>query len=249
MDIPMLGRKMGMSQVFSEDGTRTGVTILQLGPCVVVDKRTPARDGYAAVVVGMAPFKGDPRRIERLCGKPMMGRFKKLGVEPQKYLREFRIKDDQLEKWAPGTKLGADVVKEGDRVDVSGTSKGHGFSGVMKRHHMAGGVWSHGTHEYKRHGGSIGCRAEPGRVHKGKRMAGQMGNERVTTQYLRVVKVIAEHNLVLLEGPVPGFNTGVIELRPTTKLHPQRVRREEQVSKDPLKASKKAAGGGGAKKK
>lgn len=244
MDVAVLGLKMGMSQVFDQDGTRHGVTILQVGPCTVIDKRTPARDGYAALVLGLRPYKGDPRRVERLVGKPMAGRFKKLGVEPHRHLVEFRVKESELEKFTVGQKLGAEVVKENDRIDVSATSKGHGFSGVMKRHHMGGGVMSHGTHEYRRHGGSIGCRAEPGRVHKGKRMAGHMGAERITTQYLKVVKVIPEQNLVLVEGPVPGFNTTLVEMRPTTKLHPVRVRREEAVSKDPLKASKKAAGGG-----
>jgi large subunit ribosomal protein L3 len=248
MDIALLGRKWGMSQIFLSDGTCKGVTVVKVDQQVVVDKRTPARDGYAALVLGLDTVTGDPRRVERLVGKPMMGRFKKLGVEPVKVLREFRVKADMLDKFTVGQKVGVELIKEGDRVDVSGISKGHGFAGVMKRHHMAGGVMSHGTHEYKRHGGSIGCRAEPGRVHKGKRMAGHMGAERITTQYLNVAKVIPEHNMVLLEGPVPGYNTGTVEVRPTTKLHPVRVRREEQVSKDPLKASKKAAGGGAKKK-
>ena len=249
MDTPLLGKKMGMSQIFLPDGTRLGVTIVKVSDLVVVDKRTPARDGYAALVLGTDSIKGDPRRVERLAGKPMAGRFKKLSVEPLRTLREFRIKPAQLDKYTVGQKIALDDVKEGDRVDVSSISKGHGFSGVMKRHHMAGGRMSHGTHEYKRHGGSIGCRAEPGRVHKGKRMPGQMGNERVTTQYLKVAQVIAEQGLILLEGPVPGFNTALVEVVPTTKLHPVRVRRDDGVSKDPLKASKKAAGGGGAKKK
>ena len=228
MELALLGHKVGMSQIFMPDGTRVGVTLVQVGPCTVVDKRTPARDGYSALVLGLDPIKGDARRVDRLAGKPMTGRFKKLGVEPQRTLREIR-------------------VKVGDRVDATGTSKGRGFAGVMKRHHMAGSVWSHGSHEYKRHGGSIGCRAEPGRVHKGKRMGGHMGAERVTTQFLEVVKVVPEQNLVLLCGPVPGFNTGLVMISPTTKLHPVRIRKEEVASTNPMKQAKAAAGGKGKK--
>ncbi|MBI5494213.1 MAG: 50S ribosomal protein L3 [Deltaproteobacteria bacterium] len=241
MDLPLLGRKMGMSQIFLPDGTRKGVTILKVDHCVVVDKRTPARDGYAALVLGTTPVTGDPRRVERLVGKPMMGRFKKLGVEPVKVVREFRVKAAELDKYQVGQKLGLEVVKEGDRIDVCSTSKGRGFAGVMKRHHMAGSKWSHGTHEYRRHGGSIGCRAEPGRVHKGKRMPGHMGAERVTTQYLKVIRVMPDQGIILIDGPVPGYPRTLVEISPTTKLHPIRIRKEEVASKDPLKASKKAA--------
>ncbi|MEW5854181.1 MAG: 50S ribosomal protein L3 [Myxococcota bacterium] len=253
MDLALMGKKVGMSQIFLPDGTRKGVTVVEVGPCVVVDKRTPAKDGYAALVIGYGTYKGDPRRVERLVGKPMMGRFKKLGVEPQRYLREVRVKPEQLDKYNVGAKVGLDVLHEGDRVDVTGTSKGRGFAGVIKRHHMAGSVWSHGTHEYRRHGGSIGCRAEPGRVHKGKRMAGHMGAERVTTQYIKVERILPEHNLVLLDGPAPGFNTAMVMLSPTTKLHPIRVRKEEVLSSNPMKQAKAAAAGktggkGGGKK-
>jgi large subunit ribosomal protein L3 len=243
MEMPLLGRKMGMSQIFLPDGTRIGVTVVQVGPCVVVDKRTPGRDGYAAVVLGYGACSGDPRRVERLVGKPMLGRFKKLGVDPARIVREFRVKADQLDKYQVGQKLGIELVKEGDRVDISGTSKGRGFAGVIKRHHMAGFVWSHGTHEYRRHGGSIGCRAEPGRVHKGKRMAGHMGAERSTIQFLHVVRVLADQNLILVDGPVPGFNTGLVEVSPTTKKHPVRIRKEEAASANPMKQAKAAAAG------
>jgi large subunit ribosomal protein L3 len=220
MQIGLIGKKVGMSQIFLPDGTRKGVTVVAVGPCVVVDKKTPARDGYAALVLGYGAYTGDPRRVERLVGKPMMGRFKKLGLEPCRVVREFRVKPEELDKWTVGAKVGVEVVTEGDRIDVTGTSKGRGFAGVIKRHHMAGSVWSHGTHEYRRHGGSIGCRAEPGRIHKGKRMPGHMGAERVTTQYLKVIKVMAEQNLILLEGPVPGHADALVTVTPTTKLHP-----------------------------
>ena len=124
MDAPVLGKKIGMSQIFSPDGTRTGVTIVKVAGCIVVDKRTMERDGYTALVVGIDEVTGDPRRVERLVGKPMMGRYKKLGVEPQHHLVEFRVTEKDLEKYTVGQKIGAEAIKEGDRLDVSATSKG-----------------------------------------------------------------------------------------------------------------------------
>lgn len=251
MDIPVLGKKIGMSQIFLPDGTRKGVTLVQLTGCVVVDKRTMQRDGYTALVVGLEELTGDPRRVERLVGKPMAGRFKKLGVAPVRTLREFRVTEEVAAKVQVGQVLNAEStdLKAGDRIDISGVSKGRGFAGVMKRHHMKGTRATHGTHEYRRHGGSIGMRAEPGRVFPGKRMPGQMGNERSTVQYVEVAQVMAEQNMVLIEGAVPGFNTAVVELCPTTKQHRVRTRREETVSSNPMKQAKAAAAGKIAKKK
>jgi large subunit ribosomal protein L3 len=245
MDMLLLGRKIGMSQLFLPDGTRKGVSIVQFKGCVVVDKRTLEKDGYTALVIGSGEVTGDPRRIERLVGKPMMGRFKKLGVPPLKTLVEFRCKPAVLDKYTVGQALNAEAVglKEGDRIDIAGTSKGRGFAGVMKRHHFAGGRATHGTHEYRRHGGAIGARAEPGRVFPGKRMGGQMGNERSTIQYVKVLKVLPEENVILLDGPVAGYNTALVELRPTTKLHKVRIRKEEKESTNPMKQAKAAAAG------
>src|SRR5690606_26921219 len=178
--VGLLGRKLGMTQVFAPDGERVPVTVIQTGPCVVVGKRTPDKDGYSALQIGFE------ERPARLTNRPANGFFKKAGVKPQRFVREIRIPESELEKFELGQALKpSDLFVENNAVDVTGTSKGKGYQGVMKRHHMNGTKASHGVHEFFRHGGSIGCRLTPGRVHKGKRMAGQMGNEKVTLQNLQ----------------------------------------------------------------
>jgi large subunit ribosomal protein L3 len=236
----LLGRKIGMTQVFHQDGTALGVTAVSVGPCVVVGKRTAEKHGYSAVQLG---FEELP---VRLATRPETGFFKKAGVEkPLRHLREVRLEAKDLEKYEVGKVLKADeIFKEGDVVDVVGTTKGKGYQGVMKKHKMAGDSDTHGTHEFFRHGGSIGCRLTPGRVHKGKRMSGLMGNVKNTSADLVVVQVLAEKNLVLVKGAVPGAANGLVLIKGSVKdvkkyVTPRQIKEIE--SKNPMKASKKGA--------
>lgn len=241
MRIGLLGKKLGMSQVFAEDGERIPVTVIQTGPCVVVDKRTNERDGYSALVIG---YGSKPKRLTK---RPEVGFYKKNGVEPARTLKELRLPEDEVAKFEIGQELKPlDVFEAGIPIDVTGTSKGKGFQGVMKRWHMGGGKASHGVHEYYRHGGSIGCRLTPGRVWKGKKMAGQMGNETTTVQNLQLVDILEEDNCLLVRGSVPGPKGAVVLVRKAaTRDVYKRVGMgaEEVRSKNPLKASKKAAAG------
>ncbi len=204
----ILGRKLGMTQIFDEEGRRIPVTVIEAGPNVVLDIRTPDRHGYAALQLGFADQK------EHRVNKPDMGRFKKAGVTPKRYVKEIRIDPEAIENFKVGQELKVDeIFSKGDPVDVTGTSKGKGFQGVMKRYGFAGFRATHGTHEYFRHGGSIGNRLTPGRVIKGKRMSGHMGSKRVTVQNLKVVDVRPEHNLLLVSGSVPGPKNGYVMIR------------------------------------
>ncbi|HEX9445605.1 MAG TPA: 50S ribosomal protein L3 [Candidatus Binatia bacterium] len=206
----LIGKKIGMTQVFSADGTVVSVTVVETGPCVVVQKKELAKDGYNALQVGFGS-----RKAQRV-NKPEQGHFKKAGKGAFKVLREFRT--DKVADYELGQEIkAADLFKSGDFVDVAGISKGHGFTGVIKRWSFAGFPGSHGTHEYFRHGGSIGNRSYPGRVFKGKRMAGHWGDERISVQNLEIVEVRAGDNLVLIKGSVPGATSGVVEIRRAVK--------------------------------
>jgi large subunit ribosomal protein L3 len=209
----LIGTKLGNTQIFLEDGEVRRVTAIKAGPCVVLGKRTPDKDGYAALQLGFGS------RREKLVNKPEAGAFKKVGVEPSRIVREFRIDAELLERFEVGQILGAaDVFQDGQFVDVSGASKGRGFTGVMKRHNFSGaGTVGHGTHEYKRHGGSIGQNMTPGRTFRGMRMAGQHGNTRTTILNLRIVKVLPEENIVLLDGGVPGPRNGFVMVKGAVK--------------------------------
>jgi large subunit ribosomal protein L3 len=236
----LLGRKIGMTQVFHEDGSALGVTAVSVGPCVVVGKRTADKHGYSAVQLG---FEELP---VRLASRPETGYFKKAGVEkPLRHLREVRLEAGDLDKYEVGKVLKADdVFKVGDVVDVVGTTKGKGYQGVMKMHRMKGDSDTHGTHEFFRHGGSIGCRLTPGRVHKGKRMSGLMGNNKNTSSDLVVVQVLADKDLVLVKGAVPGAANGLVLIKGSVKdvkkyVVPRQIKEVE--SKNPMKASKKGA--------
>jgi large subunit ribosomal protein L3 len=202
----LIGRKLGMTQVYTAEGVLVPVTVIQLGPCTVVATRRPERDGYAAAQLGF-----DPARVEKLH-KAQRGQFEKAGTAAFKVLQEFPLVGDDAP--AVGTELRVgDVFAAGERVQVTGVSKGRGTTGVMKRHNFSGFPASHGTHEYFRHGGSIGNRSYPGRVFKGKRMAGRSGAERVTTRNLRVVAVRPEEDLILVRGAVPGARNGTVVLK------------------------------------
>jgi large subunit ribosomal protein L3 len=207
MSLGLLGKKLGMSQVFEETGRRTAVTLIEVGPCTVVQKKSVATDSYNALQIGFED------RTAKNLNKPSKGRFDKVGVSPKRYLREFRVEADVLEKYEVGQSISvSDLFSEGDVLDVRGTSKGHGFTGVFKRYHYHGAPASHGHHEVYRHQGSLGTSAWPSRVVKGKRMPGQDGNFNVTTQNLKVVLVDAEKNLLALKGSVPGPKHRLVRL-------------------------------------
>src|SRR3954452_4627945 len=205
----ILGRKLGMTQIFDDANRVVPVTVIEAGPCRVVQLKTPERDGYAAVQLAFGSTK--PARLS----KPELGHLKAANADPAKYLAELRV--DDLSGFEIGQVLKADVFAAGERVDVTGISKGHVFSGVMKRHSFAGQGASHGNHKKHRAPGAIGACATPARVFKGMRMAGQMGNTRVTTLNLEVVEGDGERNLILVKGAVPGPNGGLVYLRDAVK--------------------------------
>jgi large subunit ribosomal protein L3 len=202
----ILGKKIGMTQVFRADGQVVPVTLLKAGPCVVVQRKSPAKDGYDAVQLGLLEFV-KPRRINR----PLAGHLKKAGVEGVKFLKELRLRpgDDDLKT---GDRVLVDQFKPSDKVDVIGISKGRGFAGLVKRHHFRGGDATHGS-MFHRAPGSIGASSFPSRVFPGMRMAGHMGVERVTVRNLEVVDVDVEENLLVVKGAVPGPNGGYVVVR------------------------------------
>jgi large subunit ribosomal protein L3 len=206
----LIGKKLGMTQFYNADGNVIPVTVIETGPCVVVQKKEAGRDGYTALQVGFGSKKS--QRVN----KALQGHMAKAGKGAFEVLREFRL--DDVSQYAVGQEIKvADLFKPGDLIDVSGTSKGHGFSGVIKRWSFGGFPGSHGTHEYFRHGGSIGNRSYPGRVRKGKKMAGHWGDEQVSVQNLEVVDVRPEQNLMLVRGAVPGAKRGVVVVRRAAK--------------------------------
>jgi large subunit ribosomal protein L3 len=240
----LIGKKLGMTQVFTQDGERVPVTVISAGPCIVVGKRTPEKDRYSAIQLGF-----EDKKAERV-NRPDAGRFAKAGVKPMKIVREIRLADADAAKYEVGQAIKpSEVFKPGTCVDVIGQSKGKGYQGVLKRHKLGGSRNTHGTHEFFRHGGSIGCRLTPGRVHKGKRMSGHMGDERKTVQNLEVVEVLDAENVVLVRGAVPGATNGYLLVQNAVKKTVYKRKRRDYVeekSKNPMKASK--AGAGAAKK-
>jgi large subunit ribosomal protein L3 len=206
----LIGRKVGMTQYYNAEGNMVPVTVVQAGPCVVVQKKETGKDGYSAVQMGFGSKKS--QRVN----KPMQGHMAKAGKGAFEVLKEFRL--DDVSQYQVGQEIkAADLFKVGDLIDVSGVSKGHGFTGVIKRWSFAGFPGSHGTHEYFRHGGSIGNRSYPGRVRKGKKMAGHWGDERVSIQNLEVIDIRADENLMLIRGAVPGAKDGVVIVRHAVK--------------------------------
>lgn len=212
----LVGLKIGMTTVFNAQNQALGVTVLQLGPCLVQGKRTLERDGYRALILGFGAKRADK------VNRPLEGTLKAVGGKEgaRRHIMELRVTPEVLVRYNVGQEVTvADLeLKEGDKVDVMGQSKGKGFQGVMKRHNFGGFRATHGTHEYFRHGGSIGCRKWPGRVFKGRKMPGHMGDRRVTTQNLEVVQVRAEDNAILVNGAVPGAKNSRIMLRPAIKV-------------------------------
>ncbi len=205
----ILGRKVGMTRIFTEDGRWIDVTLVQAGPCIVVQRKTKDKDGYEAVQLGFEEI--NPKR----CTKPLLGHFKKYGVPPMRFLREFRVEPDSELK--PGDEIKVDIFKIGDKVDIAGTSKGRGFAGVVKRHGYSGGPNTHGSNFHRRPG-SIGQSAWPAEVYKGKGLPGHMGNVRVTVQNLEVVDVVPEKNLLVVRGSIPGANGSLVEIKHSVKI-------------------------------
>ena len=204
----IIGKKLGMTQLFDNNGNVVPVTVIEAGPCVIAQKKTTENDGYEAVQIGYGDLKASK------VNKPMKGHFAKGDVAPKKVLREFRFED--LSAMNVGDIIKADAFAEGDAVDVRGTSKGKGYAGVIKRWNFSRLKESHGTGPVHRHGGSLGV-IDPARVFKGKKMAGHLGHERVTVQNLSVVKVDAEKNIIAVKGAVPGPKGGIVVLFDSVK--------------------------------
>mgnify|MGYP000425361864 CR=1 FL=1 len=224
----IIGKKVGMSQIFDENGKVIPVTVIEAGPCTVVQKKTSDKEGYEAVQLG---YEDIP---ERKLSKPEMGHLNKAGVAPKKYLREFNL--DNAAELNVGDIVKADTFKEGDFVDVTGTSKGHGYQGVIKRHGAHRLKETHGSGPVHRHAGSMGSSTDPSRIFKGKIGAGQMGVDQVTIQNLDIVKVDADLNLIAVRGAVPGPKGGLVLIKSTVKTH--RVKHADSgISNNPQKAS------------
>ena len=204
----ILGTKLGMTRLFTDDGRWIEVTVVEAGPCTVVQRKTKDTDGYDAVQLGFGDVK------ESRCNKPSLGHFKKSGVAPRRTLKEIRVTGETDVEL--GAEIKADIFEAGDRVDVSGTSKGKGFAGVIKRYGFGGGPGGHGSH-FHRAPGSIGQSADPAKVYKNKKMPGHMGNRKVTVQNLEVVNVDAEKNLLMIRGNVPGAKGGLITVSKSVK--------------------------------
>ena len=205
----IIGKKVGMTQVYAEDGRAIPVTVIQAGPCVVVQRKSKEKDGYSSVQLGLV----EGRKVKRVT-KGMKGHFDKASLPPCRVLREFRVAEGEEVK--VGDKVSVDQFAPGDVIHVTGVSKGKGFQGVMKRHHFRGGAATHGSMFHRAPGG-IGASAWPSRVIKGMRAAGHMGDERVTTRNLEVVRIDAENNLLLVKGSVPGANGGYVFIRKAAK--------------------------------
>ena len=205
----IIGKKVGMTQLFDDKGNVIPVTVIEAGPCVVVQKKTTENDGYSSVQLGFGDIRG------KLVNKPVKGHYDKAGVAPKRVLREFRL--SSCDSMNVGDIVKADTFAPGDVVDVTGTSKGKGFAGVIKRWGAHRLKMTHGTGPVHREVGSMGSNTDPSRVFKGKHMAGQLGNERVTVQNLDVVKVDAENNLIALKGAIPGPKGGIVIIADSVK--------------------------------
>jgi large subunit ribosomal protein L3 len=207
----IIGKKIGMTQVFSDEGNAVPVTVIDISSCEVVGKRTVERDQYTALVLGFRDAK------EKHLTQAQLGSFKKAGAKPKRLVKEFRVSAEELAKYNVGDAVKAELFSKGQSVDVTGVTKGRGFQGVMKRWSFRGFGQTHGTHEYRRHPGAIGQRKTPGRVYPNKKLPGHYGVEQVTTQNLKVVDVIPEKNLLLVQGGVAGHNDGVVIVKASVK--------------------------------
>ena len=222
----ILATKVGMTQIFNENGVLTPVTVLQAGPCFVTQVKTVENDGYSAVQVGYVDKKDKviskdstgKKEVKRSHGvnKPLQGHFAKAGVSGKRYLKEFKF--ENAEEYTLGQEIKADIFEAGDKIDASGTTKGKGFQGAIKRHGQSRGPMTHGS-KFHRHAGSNGAASDPSKVFKGKKMPGQMGNKKITVQNLEVVRVDAENNLILVKGSVPGPKKCLVTIKETVKAN------------------------------
>lgn len=203
-----MGRKIGMTQIFNENGKIVPVTVIEAGPCVVIQKKTTEKDGYEAIRVGFADVK------EKLLSKPVRGQFTKAGVAIKRYIKEFKL--DNASEYQVGQEIKVDIFEIGEKVDVSGTSKGKGFQGTIKRWNGHRGPMSHGS-KFHRSVGSMGGSSDPSRTFKNKKMPGHMGNVKTTVLNLEVVKIMPEKNVILIKGGVPGPNKGIVVIRNSVK--------------------------------
>ena len=205
----LLGKKIGMTQIFSEKGLVIPVTVIEAGPCYVTQVKTTNNDGYNAVQLAYSDIR------EKLVNKPMLGQFKKANVQPKRYVKEFKLDGD----YQLGQEIRCDVFAEGDLVDVTGKTKGHGYSGVIKKWNFGRLRMSHGNGPVHRHPGSIGSGTYPGKVFRGKKMSGRYGNERVTIQNLQVVKVDLDRNILLVKGAIPGAKGSLVSIKEAVKAN------------------------------
>ncbi len=208
----LIGKKVGMTQVFNEEGNLVPVTVIDTSTCTVVGKRTPEKDKYSAIALGFGEVK------EKRLTKAQIGSFKKAGAPNRRLVKEFRVTTEEAAKFNVGDAVKPDLFTKGALVDVTGVTKGRGYQGVMKRWNFRGFGQTHGTHEYRRHPGAIGQRKTPGRVYPNKKLPGHYGVEQVTTQNLLVVEVIPEKNLLLVKGTVAGHNDGIVIVKPSVKV-------------------------------
>ena len=211
MSRAILGKKLGTTRIFDDAGNMIPVTVVKAGPCSVIKKRNPAKHKYSAIQIGFETVPG------RKLNKPQRGVFEKLDMKPMRHLREVRMTPDEVNEYKIGDQIKVTIFAEGELVDVVGTSKGRGFQGVVKKYGFGGNTKTRGTHEHRRHPGSIGNCEFPGRVFKGHRLPGQMGNKRVTTQNLKVIKVDEEGDLIMLHGAVPGARGGLVMISKAVK--------------------------------
>lgn len=234
MSVGILGRKVGMTQIFTEEGKRVPVTVIESQGCEVLQQKALKTDGYLAVQIGF----GEKR--ESRCAKPLLGHFKKANVAPKAYIRELKFtKEDELQKYPVGTKIGVDLFKKGDYVDVTGTSIGKGFQGGFRRWHWRGGPSTHGSMSHRRPG-SIGSSSDPSRVFKGHHLPGRMGCERVTVKNLEVINVDAPNNFLILKGGVPGPDKNLLFIRPAKT---KKIRVKVEAPKPTTPATGPAKGG------
>ena len=225
----IIGKKVGMTQIFDATGKVIPVTVVEAGPCTVTQIKTVEKDGYASIQLGYADIS------DKKLTKPMKGHFAKAGVSAKKYLKEFRIED--CSQYNVGDIVLADLFKEGDKVDVVGTSKGKGYAGVVKRWNARMQQHTHGVGPVHRSVGSMGANTDPSRVMPGKKMAGHLGAEQVTVQNLQIVKVDAESNMIAVKGAIPGPKGGVVYIKNTVKLNRVKNTQQQGVSSNPQKAS------------
>lgn len=225
----IIGKKVGMTQIFDESGKVIPVTVIEAGPCVVVQKMTEEKEGYSAVQFGYEEVSG------KKLSKPEQGHLKKAGVGMVKHLKEFRLEDS--EKFEVGDVIKADIFAEGDKIDVTGTSKGKGYAGVVKRYGQGRTPTSHGGGPVHRHAGSMGSSTDPSRIFPGKHQAGHMGVDQVTVQNLDVVRVDAEMNMIAIRGAVPGPKGSIVYIRDAVRTQPVRKGEGAGISANPQKAS------------